>query len=108
MVIPAGKHKLLDEANAAVREIEDQYNKGLITDGERYNKCGRHLGRGDGPDRGRDAARARHPGGPDQDGKVRRIPSFNPIFMMADSGARGSAQQILRPRRLMAALAYHR
>src|SRR5437867_5723446 len=30
----------------------------------------------------------------DQDGKVRRIPSFNPIFMMADSGARGSAQQI--------------
>src|SRR5207244_11121504 len=31
---------------------------------------------------------------PDQDGKVRRIPSFNPIFMMADSGARGSAQQI--------------
>src|SRR5206468_1065004 len=31
---------------------------------------------------------------PDQAGKVRRIPSFNPIFMMADSGARGSAQQI--------------
>src|SRR5262249_36606441 len=31
---------------------------------------------------------------PDGDGKMRRIPSFNPIFMMADSGARGSAQQI--------------
>src|SRR4029077_17599064 len=38
MVIPAGKGALLDEANTAVREIEDQYNKGLITDGERYNK----------------------------------------------------------------------
>src|SRR5205807_6581052 len=38
MVIPAGKPKLLDEANTAVREIEDQYNKGVITDGERYNK----------------------------------------------------------------------
>jgi DNA-directed RNA polymerase subunit beta' len=94
MVIPAGKHKLLDEANTAVREIEDQYNKGLITDGERYNKVVdiwaevtdqiademlRELGTQEVPD---------------QDGKVRRIPSFNPIFMMADSGARGSAQQI--------------
>ena len=38
MVIPAAKGKLLDEANGEVREIEDQYNKGLITDGERYNK----------------------------------------------------------------------
>ena len=94
MVIPAGKHKLLDEAHTAVREIEDQYNKGLITDGERYNKVVdiwaevtdqiademlRELGTQEVPD---------------QDGKVRRIPSFNPIFMMADSGARGSAQQI--------------
>src|SRR5437667_387019 len=94
MVIPAGKQGLLDEANGAVREIEDQYNKGLITDGERYNKVVdiwaevtdriademlRELGTQEVPD---------------QDGKVRRIPSFNPIFMMADSGARGSAQQI--------------
>src|SRR5437870_1483100 len=94
MVIPSPKQKLLGEANAAVREIEDQYNKGLITDGERYNKVVdiwaevtdriademlRELGTQDVTD---------------QDGKVRRIPSFNPIFMMADSGARGSAQQI--------------
>jgi DNA-directed RNA polymerase subunit beta' len=94
MVIPAGKQQLLEEANAAVREIEDQYNKGLITDGERYNKVVdiwaevtdriademlRELGTQEVPD---------------NDGKMRRIPSFNPIFMMADSGARGSAQQI--------------
>src|SRR5712692_612878 len=94
MVIPSPKQKLLEEANAAVREIEDQYNKGLITDGERHNtvvalwaevtdqiadEMLRELGTQEVPDK---------------DGKVRRIPSFNPIFMMADSGARGSAQQI--------------
>src|SRR5437867_4311733 len=94
MVIPGGKQQLLEEAHTAVREIEDQYNKGLITDGERYNNVVdiwaevtdqiademlRELGTQEVPD---------------QAGKVRRIPSFNPIFMMADSGARGSAQQI--------------
>src|SRR5881409_4070295 len=94
MVLPAGKQGLLDEANGAVREIEDQYNKGLITDGERYNKVvdiwaevtdriADEMLRELGTQEVRDA-----------DGNIRRIPSFNPIFMMADSGARGSAQQI--------------
>jgi DNA-directed RNA polymerase subunit beta' len=86
--------ELIEQANGEVREIEDQYNKGLITDGERYNKVVdiwaevtdqiademmRELGTQEVPD---------------AEGKLRRIPSFNPIFMMADSGARGSAQQI--------------
>jgi DNA-directed RNA polymerase subunit beta' len=94
MVIPNAKPGLLDEANTAVREIEDQYNKGLITDGERYNKVVdiwaevtdriademlRELGTEEMTD---------------VEGKIHRVPSFNPIFMMADSGARGSAQQI--------------
>jgi DNA-directed RNA polymerase subunit beta' len=94
MVIPAAKQELLDEANGQVREIEDQYNKGLITDGERYNKVVdiwaevtdriademlRELGTDEMAD---------------SQGKIQRVPSFNPIFMMADSGARGSAQQI--------------
>jgi DNA-directed RNA polymerase subunit beta' len=94
MVIPVAKQKFIDEANAEVREIEDQYNKGLITDGERYNKVVdiwaevtdriademlRELGTDEMPDSA---------------GKMHRVPSFNPIFMMADSGARGSAQQI--------------
>src|SRR6516165_265223 len=94
MVIPAAKHKLLDEANGEVREIEDQYNKGLITDGERYNKVvdiwaevtdriADEMLRELGTDEVTDAQ-----------GNIRRVPSFNPIFMMADSGARGSAQQI--------------
>jgi DNA-directed RNA polymerase subunit beta' len=94
MVIPAAKGKLLDEANNEVREIEDQYNKGLITDGERYNKVvdiwaevtdriADEMLRELGTDEVTDAQ-----------GNIRRVPSFNPIFMMADSGARGSAQQI--------------
>ena len=94
MVIPGRKAKLLDHANTEVREIEDQYNKGLITDGERYNKVVdiwaevtdsiademlRELGTETVTD---------------DKGNKTTIPSFNPIFMMADSGARGSAQQI--------------
>ena len=38
MLIPSEKGALLGEATGEVREIEDQYNRGLITDGERYNK----------------------------------------------------------------------
>jgi DNA-directed RNA polymerase subunit beta' len=94
MVIPAAKTQLIDEANAAVREIEDQYNKGLITDGERYNKVVDIWA--EVTDRIADEM-LRELGTqelPDAEGKIRRVPSFNPIFMMADSGARGSAQQI--------------
>jgi DNA-directed RNA polymerase subunit beta' len=94
MVIPEEKQKFLNEANDAVRDIEDQYNNGLITDGERYNKVvdiwaevtdriAEEMLRELGTEELVDA-----------EGNVRRVPSFNPIFMMADSGARGSAQQI--------------
>jgi DNA-directed RNA polymerase subunit beta' len=94
MKIPGNKTALLDEANAAVREIEEQYNKGLITDGERYNKVvdiwaevtdriADEMLRGLGTESVND-----------DKGQQRTVASFNPIFMMADSGARGSAQQI--------------
>ncbi len=94
MVIPAGKDELLKRAHEDVREIEEQYKNGLITDGERYNKVVdiwaevtdriademlRDLGTEDITD---------------EKGHKITVPSFNPIFMMADSGARGSAQQI--------------
>ena len=94
MMIPPGKEALLKRAHDDVREIEEQYKNGLITDGERYNKVVdiwaevtdriademlRDLGTETVTD--------------DKGGKT-TIPSFNPIFMMADSGARGSAQQI--------------
>jgi len=94
MLIPTDKERLLAEANKEIELIRDQNTEGLITDGERYNKVIdiwaqvteniademlKELG----------ARKIR-----DQDGNERRAESFNPIFMMADSGARGSAQQI--------------
>jgi DNA-directed RNA polymerase subunit beta' len=94
MVIPANKPKLLEEANAAVREIEEQYNQGLITDGERYNKVVDIWA--EVTDRIADEMMrglATETVVTDK-GQKQMASSFNPIFMMADSGARGSAQQI--------------
>ncbi|MDX2092820.1 MAG: DNA-directed RNA polymerase subunit beta', partial [Kofleriaceae bacterium] len=94
MVIPQMKAKLLDHANSEVREIEDQYNKGLITDGERYNKVvdiWAEVTDGIADEMLRELGTETIT---DEKGNKHTIPSFNPIFMMADSGARGSAQQI--------------
>jgi len=94
MLIPPEKGALLAEATGEVREIEDQYNKGLITDGERYNKVVDIWAQV--TDRIADEM-LRQLGTDvylDEHGKEQTCPSFNPIFMMADSGARGSAQQI--------------
>ena len=99
MRIPSSKQALLTGAQEQVREIEEQYAEGLITDGERYNKVvdiwagaseqvSQHmmseLGEETIPD----------PNAPKDAKRARRTPSFNPIFIMADSGARGGAQQI--------------
>jgi len=88
MQIPSKKEELIGKAQREVNEIERQYAEGLITNGERYNKVidiwahvteqvagemMKELGAG---------------GDPSKD------EAFNPIFMMADSGARGSSQQI--------------
>ncbi|MFQ5682887.1 MAG: DNA-directed RNA polymerase subunit beta' [Candidatus Binatia bacterium] len=94
MVIPSGKEALLKSAHENVREIEEQYKNGLITDGERYNKVVDIWA--EVTDRVADEML--HDLGTetitDEAGKAVTVPSFNPIFMMADSGARGSAQQI--------------
>ncbi|MFQ5702204.1 MAG: DNA-directed RNA polymerase subunit beta', partial [Acidobacteriota bacterium] len=94
MVIPASKTKLLQAAHADVREIEEQYNQGLITDGERYNKVVDIWA--DVTDRIADemVRELQTETVVDEKGKTTQVTSFNPIFMMADSGARGSAQQI--------------
>jgi len=94
MVITSKKPKLLEQARTAVREIEDQYNKGLITDGERYNKVvdiWAEVTDRIADEMLRELATDTVEG---VDGKKYTVSSFNPIFMMADSGARGSAQQI--------------
>jgi DNA-directed RNA polymerase subunit beta' len=94
MVIPARKAEILEKANREVLEIENQYKEGLITDGERYNKVvdiwaqvTENIGFEILQELGNVVIT-------DPSGKKKRVPSFNPIYMMADSGARGSAQQI--------------
>jgi len=94
MVIPASKPRLLKQAYESVQEIDEQYNNGLITDGERYNKVVDIWA--EVTDRISDEM-LRDLGTEtvtDEQGYTLRVPNFNPIFMMADSGARGSAQQI--------------
>jgi DNA-directed RNA polymerase subunit beta' len=94
MLIPSNKASLLQEAQEEIEKVQEQYTEGLITDGERYNKVIdiwaqvteniadvmlKELG-------GEEAVTPA--------GKRETIESFNPIYMMADSGARGSAQQV--------------
>ncbi|RYZ91736.1 MAG: DNA-directed RNA polymerase subunit beta', partial [Proteobacteria bacterium] len=93
MVIPAAKKTLIAEAEAQVQEIQTQYDEGLITDGERYNKVVDIWAQT--ADRvAKEGMNAIEKQKFVVDGKEFMGPSFNPIFIMADSGARGSANQI--------------
>jgi DNA-directed RNA polymerase subunit beta' len=94
MVIPHNKKDIVAAADKDVLKIQKQYMDGLITDGERYNKVidiwaqatekiAAEMLSGIGSEA--------FEGLP---GDQRKVESFNPIFMMADSGARGSAVQI--------------
>lgn len=94
MLIPPNKQKLLDEAQKEIEKVQDQYTEGLITDGERYNKVidiwaqvTEKIADEMLKELGTEEVVA-------PNGKKERIQSFNPIYMMADSGARGSAQQV--------------
>ncbi len=95
MLIPASKKTLLDVAQKDVETVSEQYQEGLITDGERYNKIVDIWA--DASDRvakdlieGISKETLVHK----KTGEKKLTASFNPIFMMADSGARGSNQQI--------------
>ncbi|TAG44613.1 MAG: DNA-directed RNA polymerase subunit beta' [Betaproteobacteria bacterium] len=94
MLIPKEKQDIIAASEAQVKEIQQQYASGLVTGGERYNKVVDIWGAA-----GDDIARAMMTqlGSEqviDRDGKSVRQDSFNSIYMMADSGARGSAAQI--------------
>jgi DNA-directed RNA polymerase subunit beta' len=94
MVIPESKIKLLKEAEDKISTVENQYQEGLITAGERYNKAidiWADIGDRVATDMMSNISTQRFKNG-GTDGLVG--PSFNSIFMMADSGARGSSQQI--------------
>ncbi|MBN2343142.1 MAG: DNA-directed RNA polymerase subunit beta' [Deltaproteobacteria bacterium] len=95
MEIPEAKKKLLADAEAEVARVVGQYQEGLITDGERYNKIVdvwaaasdqiademvKNIQLQEVVDR--------------KSGEKKTVSSFNPIFIMADSGARGSNAQL--------------
>ena len=79
MVVPEAKHLLLEEADKTIKKIESMYNRGLITDEERYQSVIEKWGKT--TDEVADAL-------------MDSLDPVNPIFMMADSGARGSKSQI--------------
>ena len=94
MRVPAKKYEIIASADAEVKEIENQYKNGLVTQGERYNKVVDIWGR-----TGDQVAKVMmdelgHEEVIDRHGKKVKQDSFNSIYMMADSGARGSAAQI--------------
>jgi DNA-directed RNA polymerase subunit beta' len=94
MVVPQSKVKILATAEKEVKEIQEQYSSGLVTNGERYNKVvdiwsrtNDQVAKAMMEKLGTDEVN-------DSKGNKVRQKSFNSIFMMADSGARGSAAQI--------------
>jgi DNA-directed RNA polymerase subunit beta' len=94
MVVPAQKEEIIRSAEKEVKEIEAQYTSGLVTQGERYNKvvdiwgrAGDQVGKVMMEQLATEQTIDRH-------GHEVKQESFNSIFMMADSGARGSVAQI--------------
>ncbi|RJQ48124.1 MAG: DNA-directed RNA polymerase subunit beta' [Gammaproteobacteria bacterium] len=94
MVVPEDKDNIIAGAEAEVKEIEGQYASGLVTNGERYNKVvdiwsrtNEQVAKAMMEKLGSDIIK-------DAKGKPVKQASFNSIYMMADSGARGSAAQI--------------
>uniref|UniRef100_UPI003342541B DNA-directed RNA polymerase subunit beta' n=1 Tax=Castellaniella defragrans TaxID=75697 RepID=UPI003342541B len=94
MVVPEVKGEILAQASKEVKEIDKQYSSGLVTAQERYNnvvdiwgKAGDRVGKAMMEQLSTEPVIDRH-------GKEVRQESFNSIYMMADSGARGSAAQI--------------
>jgi DNA-directed RNA polymerase subunit beta' len=94
MLVPAAKQDIIAKAAGEVKEIEQQYTSGLVTNGERYNKvvdiwgrAGDLVGKAMMEQLSSEAVVDRH-------GKTVKQEAFNSIYMMADSSARGSPAQI--------------
>lgn len=94
MEIPHDKASIIEQADNEVREIESQFRSGLVTNGERYNKVIDIWSRTSEMVAKSMMANIATDDFKDAKGKISQQESFNPIFMMADSGARGSAAQI--------------
>jgi DNA-directed RNA polymerase subunit beta' len=94
MVIPEAKYTIIDGAEEEVTEIQTQFDQGLVTAGEKYNKvidiwssANEKVSKAMMDNLSKETIINR-------DGEPEEQDSFNSIFMMADSGARGSAAQI--------------
>ncbi len=88
MHIPSRKGEMIDRAQTDVAQVQNQYNEGLITNGERYNKVidiWAHVSEQVAIEMMKEIS---------QGGGRGEAEGLNPIYMMADSGARGSSQQI--------------
>ena len=94
MLVPFEKHAIIDSAEKEVKDIEQQYVSGLVTSGERYNKVVDIWGKaGDAVSKVM-MDQLRKEKTIDRHGNEVEQESVNSIYMMADSGARGSAAQI--------------
>jgi DNA-directed RNA polymerase subunit beta' len=94
MLVPAEKHGIIERSAKEVKEIEQQYVSGLVTSGERYNKVVDIWGKAGDEVSKVMMAKLSKERVIDRHGKDVEQESFNSIYMMADSGARGSAAQI--------------
>ena len=94
MVIPDAKYTIIEDSEAEVAEIQAQFDQGLVTAGEKYNKvidiwssANEKVSKAMMDNLSKEMIK-------NKDGEMEEQDSFNSIFMMADSGARGSAAQI--------------
>ncbi len=94
IVIPEQKSRIVASAEREVKEIQEQYASGLVTNGERYNKVVDIWSRANDQVAKAMMEKLGSEEATDSRGQKQRQKSFNSIFMMADSGARGSAAQI--------------
>jgi DNA-directed RNA polymerase subunit beta' len=94
MVVPQQKNKILGSAEREVKEIQEQYASGLVTNGERYNKVVDIWSRTNDQVAKAMMDKLGVEDVTNSKGQAVQQKSFNSIYMMADSGARGSAAQI--------------
>ena len=94
LIVPEEKHSLISDAEQQVKEVSQQFNSGLVTEGERYNKVVDIWSATNDRVAKVMMEKIAKEDITDKSGKVVQQDSFNPIFMMADSGARGSAAQM--------------
>ncbi|WP_043114408.1 DNA-directed RNA polymerase subunit beta' [Solimonas soli] len=94
IMIPAEKARILEQAEAKVKEVDTEYNQGLTTGGERKNRVIDIWSRANDDIARAMMAQIGSETVKTKDGKEVKQPSFNSVFMMADSGARGSQAQI--------------